>query len=187
VFSVTATDQNLCSKTQTVGVTVVPNPTVLATASRTSICRNENQILVASGANSYSWSTSATGTSVVITGNTNGTFTYSVTGTDANNCSNTATISIKVNACLGTNELNGENTVMIVYPNPTQNDVTISFDKPSENLEIQIYNPLDQVIVKVQIKEQNTGVSLVDFPAGVYLIKIYQNGEAVGQKKIIKN
>jgi hypothetical protein len=187
VFSVTATDQNLCSKTQTVGVTVVPNPTVLATASRTSICRNENQILVASGANSYSWSTSATGTSVVITGNTNGTFTYSVTGTDANNCSNTATISIKVNACLGTNELNGENTVMIVYPNPTQNDVTISFDKPSENLEIQIYNPLGQMIVKSHIKEQNTRVSLGDFPAGVYLIKIYQNGEAVGQKKIIKN
>ena len=83
-YSVTGTDVNGCIGTANVSVKVYTLPTVLANATASAICTGSSTTISASGANSYVWNP-ASGI-VSPTSNT----TYSVTGTDAYGCSNTA-------------------------------------------------------------------------------------------------
>ncbi|MCW3089832.1 MAG: hypothetical protein JWP81_901 [Ferruginibacter sp.] len=98
-YTVTGTDDNTCSNTATVKVTVNPLPSVSA-GSDVAICSGGSTTLTATGATSYSWSpadglSATTGSSV--TANPTSTTTYTVTGTDGNTCSNTATVKVTVN------------------------------------------------------------------------------------------
>lgn len=187
VFSVTATDPNSCTKTLTVSVMVNPQPTVNASATRTNICRNEAETLTAGGASTYSWSTSGTGSSIVITPNTTGTFVYSVTGTDANNCSNTTTVTIKVYACVGLTELESAEFPVNIYPNPTQNDFYIHLSKTSEIIDLQVFNQTGQLVKTQTLLEKETRIEMNEMASGLYLIQVLVNGEAKFQKKIVKN
>jgi hypothetical protein len=76
------------------GVLTVNQPTV-AISGITTICSGSSTTLTASGANTYLWSNGSTATSITVSP-TNLT-TYTVTGTDSNNCTNTANINITVN------------------------------------------------------------------------------------------
>lgn len=85
----------VCSVDSFIMLTVLPNPTITVSPN-TSICNGQSATLTASGGNTYSWSTSETTTSIVVSPTT--TATYTVTGWDANFCENTATVSVAVNA-----------------------------------------------------------------------------------------
>jgi len=92
-YTVTGTNTNSCSNTATITVAVNPLPTIIASATANAICAGTSIILTGSGANLYAW------TGGVINGNAftpSSTNTYTVTGTDANNCSGTATKTIIV-------------------------------------------------------------------------------------------
>jgi gliding motility-associated-like protein len=98
VYTVTGTDINNCVNTATSTVTVNPLPTVTVTSGV--ICAGSSIALTAGGANTYSWSpgtalTATTGANV--TANPTSTIVYTVTGTDLNNCVNTATSTVTVN------------------------------------------------------------------------------------------
>ncbi|PLW92354.1 MAG: hypothetical protein C0592_11070 [Marinilabiliales bacterium] len=93
-YYVTGTSAAGCSNTASVSVTVNPIPVVSASANPTSVCPGNNSDLTASGASTYVWSTSATGSPITVNPAT--TTTYSVTGTDANGCSNTADVTVTV-------------------------------------------------------------------------------------------
>ena len=96
-YTVTGTDANGCVNTATKSITVNSLPTVTATSTPTSgaICIGSNATLNGVGATSYIWSGGVTnGTAFAPTTTT----TYTVTGTDANGCVNTATKSITVNS-----------------------------------------------------------------------------------------
>ncbi len=90
-YTVTATGSNSCTKTLSQMVAVNPLPTVNANASVTNICPGTMVTLTGSGtATSYTWSGGAiNGTPIPATASV-----YTVTGMDANNCANTATISV---------------------------------------------------------------------------------------------
>ena len=93
-YMVTGTDANSCSNTATIIVTVNPIPNVIANTSASTVCAGGNVTLTGSGANSYSWSGGVTdGVSFVPSATT----TYTVTGTDVNSCTNTATIMVTIN------------------------------------------------------------------------------------------
>lgn len=72
------------------------------------VCAGNSVSLLASGANSYSWSTGATSNSVSDTPTLN--TTYTVTGTDTNGCQNVAITSVTVNA-LPVISISGINTL----------------------------------------------------------------------------
>jgi gliding motility-associated-like protein len=94
---VTGTDGNGCVNTATKSITVNALPTVTATSTPSSgaVCIGDNATLNGSGASSYTWSGGITnGTAFAPTTTTS----YTVTGTDANGCVNTAAKSITVNA-----------------------------------------------------------------------------------------
>jgi hypothetical protein len=95
-YTVIATDGNGCSSSATVLVNVNTLPVVSASAMNGVICFGESDTLMASGAQSYVWSSGGTSASepVVPTVTTN----YIVAGTDGNGCVNTDTIAVVVNA-----------------------------------------------------------------------------------------
>ena len=92
VYTVTATNAEGCSATANVTVTVNPLPSVNISGNN-SFCQGDNITLTATGANSYAWSNASTDAAITVGSAGN----YTVTGTDANGCSNTATKTVSVN------------------------------------------------------------------------------------------
>jgi gliding motility-associated-like protein len=87
------------SATDSIIVTVNPNPSVTATPNQTTICAGNSVSLTANGANSYTWSPAAglNQTTVAnVTANPKSTTTYTVNGT-LNGCSDTANVIVNVN------------------------------------------------------------------------------------------
>ncbi len=94
VFTVTGTGSNSCIVTNTVQVIVNAIPTLTASISN-SICIGSSTLLNVLGANTYSWTTGATTSSITVAPTINS--TYTVIGTDLNNCTTTQTIAVTVN------------------------------------------------------------------------------------------
>jgi hypothetical protein len=94
-YSVSITDAQGCSANGTVTISVNPLPVV--SASGNAVCSGSNGTLTASGATNYTWSAGtspATGASV--SANPSSTTSYTVTGTDANGCQDSATVTLTV-------------------------------------------------------------------------------------------
>ena len=93
-YTATGTDGNNCINTGTGTVTVNSLPTI--SVNSPAICAGITTTLTATGANTYTWNTGATSTS--ITSSPTVTTTYTVSGTDANNCTNTGTTVVSINS-----------------------------------------------------------------------------------------
>ena len=91
-FTVTGTNSNGCQNTDQVVVTVNPLPIVNAGLDQ-SVCQNNTVTLSGSGANTYTWDNGVVDNVGFQIGATT---TYTVTGTDLNNCQNTDQITITV-------------------------------------------------------------------------------------------
>jgi len=97
-YTVTGTDQNGCYNTAGVTITVNPLPTIAVSPNKL-ICQGVSVILSATGGMNYTWLSSnaqnaATGSIVVAAPTVN--TTYTVIGTDNNNCSSLGTVNITV-------------------------------------------------------------------------------------------
>lgn len=94
-YTVTGTDAFGCSNTGTVMVPVNAIPTVTASVfPSNTVCNGTSCILNGSGASTYVWNSPVINNTAFTPSST---ATYTVTGTDVNNCSNTASIQIVVN------------------------------------------------------------------------------------------
>lgn len=113
-YSVSGTDINGCVGAAVTTVSVNPSPTVTINGGA-AVCYGTSEVLTANGANTYTWSTSSISNTVSVSPVSN--TVYSVTGTNSNGCSGTATATVIVNAsptivisgvgtiCLGTTEI----------------------------------------------------------------------------------
>lgn len=96
-YSVVGTGTNGCTNTATKILTVNPSPTVSTASSSSVICSGSNASLIASGASTYTWMPgSLTGATVSATPTIN--TTYTVIGTSAGGCTNTAVRTVSVNS-----------------------------------------------------------------------------------------
>jgi hypothetical protein len=96
--NVTVTADNSCGSSAPATFTLTINalPNVTAVSASSPICSGASDMLTASGASTYSWSSGGTSATETVSPTT--TTTYTVTGTDANGCVNTATVTVDVNA-----------------------------------------------------------------------------------------
>ncbi len=94
-YSVKLNNVGCTIPSNTVSLTFNALPVVTAASSATAVCEGNNVTLSGGGASTYVWSNGVTDAiSFIPTSNT----TYTVTGTDANGCSKTATTDVIVNA-----------------------------------------------------------------------------------------
>ena len=93
-YTVTGTDANGCTATDNVLVTVNPLPAINAGADA-AICTGETITLTGNGGQTYSWNNSVVNGAAFAPA---ATATYTLTGTDANGCTNTDDILVTVNS-----------------------------------------------------------------------------------------
>jgi gliding motility-associated-like protein len=103
-YTVTATDANGCTATETYPLGLLGNLTIVATASPTNILQGETVQLNATGATTYSWTPAAnlscvTCATPIATPST--TTTYIVTGTDPSGCIGVDTVTVYVQTVCG--------------------------------------------------------------------------------------
>lgn len=95
VFKVSAIDYNGCNISDTFMVNVKPAPVLSVVSPSMSICIGKTSNLIASGASTYTWSSSSNSPSIAVSPSV--TSTYSVAGTNTLGCTAGSTITIIVN------------------------------------------------------------------------------------------
>jgi len=73
----------------------------------------------------------------------------------------------------------------MVYPNPSNGNITLKTDNLLDNTQLTIYNQLGQIALKKQLTNALTNINL-DVNSGVYQVRILSGNELIYQTKIIK-
>ena len=173
-----------CPVSNTVQVIVNTLPTITAVPNRTQVCKNETATLTASGAQTYTWNTLQTNASFTDKATSTTTqYNYTVTGTDANGCVNTATVGLKVSTCTGIEELVAAGR-LAVFPNPAKAEVFVQYAKDAS---LSLVNEIGQVIAVAQhIAGSTTRFAIDQLPRGVYFIRLENEKSGLMEKVIIE-
>ncbi len=86
---------------------------------------------------------------------------------------------------LGIKQISNNKYQFMVYPNPSNGNMTLKTDNLIDNVQLTIYNQLGQVVFKKQLTNQLTNINL-DVNSGVYQVRILSGSELIYQTKIIK-
>jgi hypothetical protein len=172
VYTYYAFDNNSCSHSFTpaiVTVTALPVPTINVTSSKSIVCIGDTALLTATGANSFTWSTFATGITSVITPTFNN--SYSVTGTASNGCKNTSYVTVLVMNCGGVdlNEIQNEVEQLMIFPNPGQG---LFYLKTNHVGTVFLINSLGEKI-RTYTGDLNNKleINITDLSYGIYFLK----------------
>ncbi len=178
-YTVTGIDAQGCIDTETLTVVLNALPTVSVSTSNAIICTGETSTLTATGANTYLWNTTSSGSAIVVNPTTN--TVYTVTGTDANGCSNSSTITQSVSLCTGITQLVNESSVS-VFPNPFTDVITIK--NTFKNSTIVIVDVLGKVVFEKQIVSSETSIDLSELKTGFYQLMVKGESNSYTQKII---
>ena len=186
-YTVMTTDTNSCTDVSEEMIVTVNNLPVVYLGEDTTICDNESITLDGGTFASYSWSTGATSQTIVIDGSAGaGTFAYTLTATDGNGCINTDEISVTIDICGGIEEA-GEDLSLLIYPNPSNGEVTVSVSKVSnEQLFIEVTDIQGRLVHAERMEGQQARLDLSSESKGWYLIKVYSATSISFSKLIIK-
>ncbi len=81
---------------------------------------------------------------------------------------------------------NNFNKAFTVYPNPVKNELTIENVDPN-NASMKVYDVLGKIVIQKEIYENLTNVDISTLSSGLYLIKIFGDGDnLLYSEKIIK-
>ena len=128
-YTVIGTDANGCSNTDNVDVTVNPLPNIEAGVDQ-EVCDGDEVTLSGSGGVAYIWDNGVTdGTPFTPSV---GNVVYTVTGTDANGCVNTATVTVTVlpnpTADFTATPSSGQSPLTVLFTNNSSNGTTYTWD-----------------------------------------------------------
>lgn len=182
IYTVTGTDLNNCSNTQTINVSVNQLPVVYASSSNSLLCSGQTATLTAGGAATYTWSTNSNNLNISVSPTT--TTSYTVNGTDVNGCSGTSVFTQSVSVCTQAEEVIKNVSIQLI-PNPTDGLLTIN--SKTELHKIEVVSITGQVLL-IEVPGNNSHtVNLGDFSNGIYFVNVYQNNRVVKREKIILN
>lgn len=181
--------QNSCgmsANSNTVTITINSLPNVTAnTSPSTTVCAGDTVTLNGSGASSYVWTGGVTNGIGFVPSVTQ---TYTVTGTDANGCTSTATVTVNVVAtsppCVTGIQDISINEFVIILPNPSSGKVTLSSEISKG--EISVYTIFGEKVFQSEMKNQKSEIDLSKQPDGIYFVHVIsEKGRVI--KKIIIN
>lgn len=188
-YSYYASNTCTSSPRSAITITVNPAPNLVLTSSNTKsvICRGQSVTLNASGANTYSWSqnfsvfsnnavTSVTPASSTI---------YVLSGTNLNNCTSSASISLLVADCLGINQISNAND-FVMFPNPTTYKLNVTFTSVQKNIVLTLFN-IDgkQTSNGVYTNTENFSMDVSNLAKGIYFYSIQSDKETKTGKLVV--
>jgi hypothetical protein len=71
-----------------------------------------------------------------------------------------------------------------IYPNPTNDILNIELDKGIDYLSIEIFNFMGQKVYETSTTEKLVSITMRDYPMGIYIVKVIQDGVTYSQKVI---
>ncbi|MBL7902001.1 MAG: T9SS type A sorting domain-containing protein [Bacteroidia bacterium] len=182
-YTVTGFSTANCTANAVYQVSVNPNPLVQVTSSSSLICSGETATLSASGAQNYVWSSGSTSSFIVVSPSI--TTSYTVTGTDVNNCSSINTVQLNISDCTALTETAATSMEFKVFPNPAQEFITLEWNA-EDNCSIAIYDALGSSVYNETGALHKSTIDIRSFAKGVYLIQLY-SGKMHQFKKLIVN
>lgn len=189
VITYTVNDQYGCLQTASSTITVNTAPEV-ALSPFSNLCFNAPPIVLNGGTpagGTYS------GTSVsggIFTPNAVGDFLITYTFTDGNNCSGSASQTIRVEVCSSLENI--EEQAMILYPNPSTGLFQIDLGNLSNEFDkISVINAQGQIVHSSKIN-QGSSVSLIQLelnhlPSGVYILECAGSKQKLFSKLILEH
>jgi hypothetical protein len=173
-------------------VTVNAAPNLTLSATNVTVCEGKTTTLSVTGAASYNWKnnqqTVSSSASFVLTPTINA--QYVVTGTNANNCTSTATISVVVSKCTGINTSLGDNKSLLLYPNPSDGRFYLRNEfSGNENTSLEVFD-LRGILVKTVNLNSNNKVVLINAEElinGIYLYRLVNENKSVSTGKLVIN
>jgi hypothetical protein len=171
-FSLSGSSSNWITSTTGVSGTCSYNGPI-AISGTSIICTGNSSTLTASGATSYTWSTSSNSPSISVSPTI--TTTYSVSGTNANNGCKAVT------SCAGLAE-NSLEKGAVLFPNPFTSAFKIA--GTGDITEIRIYTDLGTLIYSGKPAPGNE-IDLLLQPSGIYIVQFNSSGTQV-RRKIVK-
>ena len=109
--------------------------------------------------------------------------TYTATGTDANSCSSTGTVLVKISGCTGINELTNASNGINIYPNPNEGNFMI---KGNSDLRLTLVNELGQLVRIIELSPANDyKASVTDLSKGIYFISGQKEDIQINQKIVV--
>lgn len=159
-------------------------PVLTITANHGAICKGESVTIKASGASTYSWSTSPAQTNGTITVFPAVTTTYVVTGTSSSGCQNSMAYTQTVNTCSGISETEKLNAGFKLYPNPNKGEFTISLLSLEEGSAFVIFNALGQKVFEQELTDSQTQMQ-TGLQKGIYFYQRMQDHKNAESGKII--
>lgn len=152
VYTATVTSGQGCSAADVKSVTVHDLPQISISSIKTDICKGEFLQLMANATEplSYSWTTGATGSMVVVQPTV--TTSYTVTGVNSNGCKNAAYATIGIQNCSGIVDNRESQQELVAYPNPSSDMFTIRSNKRLNGI---LINTIGEVIAEVRLNETN--------------------------------
>lgn len=174
-----------CSATSSISINVLPNPPISAIGSKTVVCKGEPVTLSAGGnAASYLWNNLNLTTKIInINPSVVGVIVYTVTGTQNNNCTRTATVQLMVDACVGIEEQNNNPEKLTIYPNPSNGEFKLEMNDNGEK-NIKLFDLTGRVLTTLKTIEKNIDFNINHLSNGVYYLQIQSSSESYSTKII---
>lgn len=172
-------------------------PTATAGTSTSTVCANTAVNLSSSATSvtetttnyTYSWSSNPAGftssdQNPVTTPTSAGSYTYTVTVTNTLvGCTGTASVNVTVNSCTDIDEINGNKSVLSIYPNPTTGIMNLeSSSIDNADFEVLVYDAYGKLYRK---EKNNKAINISDLNAGVYFVVVKTENVSIYNKKVI--
>lgn len=147
-YTVTGSN-NGCIAKDTVRVSNIARPTVVLSANSVTVCDQSSFSLTVSGATNYTWTNGGgNAASATYTTSTPGIATYTVYG-EAGGCTNQDTVNVTALSCVGILELVKTGTSFKVYPNPTNDKLTLKMSGTKAlNVTIEMFDVAGKAVLK---------------------------------------
>jgi hypothetical protein len=169
VLNTTCSSASMTAVSNEATVTVNALPSISASTANSLICVGQTSTLTAAGASTYSWSTSSTNSTTVVSPSV--TTNYTVIGTDINGCSNSTIITQSVSTCASVSSFSNEQNGIRVFPNPFNEKINIVMWIPLD-FQVQIFNSLGSLIYMGKTENGKSEIDLSNQSSGIYFIKV---------------
>lgn len=193
-YKITGSSVNGCSGSDSIALTVHPNPVLTVSPKVKTIYRGNQVTITATGASSYSWSpslyllSSATGSTINAKPDSN--IVYYLTGTSQFGCKSYDLAIVYVLADTSTVDTSHSaiHNYMLddlrIYPNPAQNYLNIETKK---ELSLEIRNVMGQSVFNQELNIGLNQISIQDLISGSYVLFLRSKSGETNIDKIIIN